>query len=87
MADAEIKFDEGREGIVPVGTYLIDAARRLGAGDFDCAETGDHCCQITVTSGIGLISKMTKRERELLTGEDRNEGVRLACFAKIESQE
>ena len=84
MAVVEIKFDEGREGIVPVGTYLVDAARRMGAGDFECAETGEHCCQITVTSGSELLSKMTKGELDLLAGEDRKTGVRLACFTKIE---
>jgi ferredoxin len=84
MAEAEIKFDEGREGIVPIGTYLIDAARRMGAGDFDCVETGEHCCQIMVTAGGEHLSAITKSESDLLTDEERKNGVRLACFAKIE---
>jgi hypothetical protein len=37
-----------------------------------------------VTSGGELLSKKTKSENDLLTDEERKDGVRLACFAKIE---
>jgi ferredoxin len=84
MGEVEIKFDEGREGVVPVGTYLADAARRMGAGKFDCVETGEHCCQIEVKEGLDLLSPLTAEEKKILTNDERKHGIRVGCYARIE---
>jgi ferredoxin len=85
MEDVEIRFDEGREGVVPVGTYLIDAAQRMGAASsLDCEEAGEHQCKMAITEGADLLSTPTDEETSLLTAEDRKENKRLACYAKIE---
>jgi len=80
----EISFGEGREGIVPVGTYLIDAAGRIGVKSiFDCKELGAHDCAIEIEEGNDLLSEMTDAERAELP-EDAGKKTRLACYAKIE---
>ena len=85
MKEVEIRFDEGREGIVPVGTYLIDAAKRMGAANsFECDETGQHMCKIAITEGSDLLSEPTAAETEQLTPEDKKQNKRLACYARIE---
>jgi ferredoxin len=85
MKEVEIRFDLGREGIVPVGTYLIDAAKRMGAADsFDCVANEAHECRIAITEGSDLLSNPTKEEAGLLTKDDREQNKRLACYAKIE---
>jgi ferredoxin len=85
MQEVEIKFDEGREGIVPVGTYLIDAARRLGAvSDFECGEQEGHDCKITISEGGELLSPISDEEREKLSTDGAGKNVRFACYAKIE---
>jgi ferredoxin len=84
MADVEINFErEGLEGIIPVGTYIGDAMRRLGvkyAGQ--CTEK--HDCVVTITSGEELLSPLTLFETEHFASIDRKTGERLACHAKIE---
>src|SRR5215213_5553166 len=85
MQEVEISFGEGREGLVPVGTYLIDAARRMGAAStFDCDEDAGHTCEITITEGAELLSSISKAETEQLSKESRRKGTRLACYAKFE---
>ena len=85
MQEVEIKFDEGREGIVPVGTYLIDAARRLGAvSDFECGVEEGHDCKITISEGRDLLSPISDEEREKLSAAGAGKDVRFACYAKIE---
>ena len=83
MKDVEIRFDEGREGIVPVGTYLIDAAKRMGAAPFDCGESEQHECKVQITEGSKLLSKPTVAETELLSNDELERGFRLACYARI----
>jgi ferredoxin len=87
MLEAEIKFErEGREGLVAVGTYLIDAAKRFGIrfDDLCVPETGTHYCAVVVKSGSGLLSEMTKAEKEYFANNERMTNERLACQAKIE---
>ena len=85
MEEIEIRFDEGREGIVPVGTYMIDAARRMGAADrIECEPEAGHECAVSIEEGGDLLSTLTEAESELLSDEQRKQGVRLACYAKIE---
>ena len=85
MEEVEIRFDEGREGIVPIGTYMIDAARRMGAADrIECEPEAGHECAVSIEEGGDLLSTLTEAESELLSDEQRKQGVRLACYAKIE---
>ena len=85
MDEVEISFpDEGREGVVPVGTYLIDAAKRLGVSVPDCASEESHGCGIIIKKGAELFSTPTEAEKEQLGADSRDGTARLACYAKIE---
>jgi ferredoxin len=81
MKVAEIRFDDEREGIVPVGTILADAARRLGVDLGDCSHPDSHVCEVTISKGSEHLSKPGESELELLG--DLGKG-RFACFVKIE---
>ncbi len=81
----EIKFErENRSGIIPVGTYLFDAARRLGIRlDAELfGESEDAIVQIL--QGKDLLSDLTKFETEHLSEANRKKGERLARQAKFE---
>lgn len=83
--EVEIKFErEGRNGIIPVGTYLFEAARRLGVKlPIEVfGETEDAVVQIL--SGKDLLSGYTKFETEHLPEASRKKGERLARQAKFE---
>ena len=84
MNETEIKFErENREGIIPQGTYLLDAARRLGV-EVTCDRLGlTDSCAMTVTEGRDLLTEPTKAELELLDEQRRASGERMACQAKI----
>ena len=87
MGDVEITFErEGLEGIVPVGSYLIDAERRFGIRpDEVCVPAaGIHNCSVTVSTGIDLLSAETRSEEEYFKLNGRRANERLACQAKIE---
>ena len=87
MKEVEIKFErEDREGLVAVGTYLIDAAKRFGIRfeDVCSLETGTHYCSITVTRGADLLSSDTKAESEYFKTNTRGDRERLACQVKID---
>jgi len=87
MEEVEVKFArEGRSGIVAVGTYLADAAKRLGIKiEEDCVPgESKHCCAMIVTSGIDKLSALTKAETEHFSENGRRTNERLACQAKIE---
>lgn len=87
MAEAEVKFvRENREGIVAVGTYLIDAAKRFGIHFEDvCMPAADtHYCSVRVKSGSDLLSALTKTETEYFAEKGRKANERLACQVKIE---
>jgi ferredoxin len=80
----DIRFDDGREGIIPTGCYLIDAAGRFGVKSIlDCKELGSHDCAVDIQEGSELLSEISDAERAQLP-EDSNRKTRLACFAKIE---
>lgn len=86
----EITFEpSGRDGLVAVGTYLGDAAKRLGI-EIDCEEPEKENeverCLVKVTQGAELLSPLTKIEAEYLSEELRNEGNRLADQVKIERE-
>ena len=88
MNEVSIEFEsEGLSGIVPVGCYLMEAAKRLGVrfdGDCHLEEEGEHHCIVKISTGETLLSKPTKLEMELLSAASRKIGERLSCQAKIE---
>ncbi|HYJ92917.1 MAG TPA: hypothetical protein VEV84_16525 [Pyrinomonadaceae bacterium] len=87
MADVEIRFErEDLEGIVAVGTYLVEAMRRLGIRDVEPCDlpTNTHDCAVQVTKGEDLLSPLTSIENEYFKTEGLKDGERLACQARIE---
>jgi ferredoxin len=87
MEEVEVRFErEGRSGIVAAGTYLIDAAKRLGIKlEGDCSPVGPvHFCSMIVKSGMENLSALTHAETEHFSANGRRNGERLACQAKIE---
>jgi len=87
MDDVFIKFEsEGREGIVAAGTYLMDAALRLGVEVNDECREGseEHHCSMKVSAGGELLSAPTSLEVETLSEAARKAGERLSCQVKIE---
>jgi len=88
MSEVEIKFErEGRDGVIAVGTYLIDAAKRFGiAFDGDCIQNrGVHYCALMVSSGAPNLSPLTTAETEHFEANGRKVNERLACQTKIET--
>ncbi len=87
MSEVIINFESlGLEGIVAVGSYLGDAAKRVGVkveGDCLDPET-EHECVMKVSKGRTLLSKPTQTEMEQLTATARRNGERLACQTVIE---
>ena len=78
----------GINGVVAEGTYLIDAARRmgvtLGAG---CTAGKGECpsCVVSVKTGGELLSSPSAAEEKQLGLEHLDQKYRLACQAKIEN--
>lgn len=86
MNEAELKFErEERGGIVAVGTYLYDAARRMGV-EIECKPLGESDDgAVFIKAGAEFLSQVTEREKTHLTDERRANGERLARQVKIES--
>jgi ferredoxin len=87
IMEVEVKFEpSGRYGVVPAGTYVIDAAARFGIRiDDDCGRRGEcDSCAVRITKGASLLSEPTQAELEHLSTERRSKGERLSCQAKIE---
>ena len=87
MAEVEIRFErEDLEGVVAVGTYLADAAKRFGVRSEGLCDLGAgvHYCGLEITSGADLLSHETKAETEYFKANGRKKGERLACQVKIE---
>ncbi len=86
MNEVDVKFEsEGLTGVVPVGTYLSDAASRLGIR-FEPAcdlEEKEHSCSVTITTGLDLLSDLTSQEIDTIEAAREN-GERLACQTRIE---
>src|SRR5690242_8923432 len=78
----------GISGVVAQGTYLIDAARRMGvslgsgctAGKGDCPS-----CVVSVKTGAELLSTPSAAEEKQLGPEYLGQAYRLACQVKIEN--
>lgn len=87
MAEAEIKFErENRDGVVAVGTYLFDAARRLGVEvEAECGRIGEcDSCEMRITHGIDFLSEPTAAEIRQLSAARRKNRERLSCQVKFE---
>jgi ferredoxin len=83
----DIKFEpSGRNGVIAEGTYLWDAAKRLGMRlPAECAGRGEcDTCAVIVEQGATLLSSLTEAERERLSPERLAAGERLACQTKVE---
>lgn len=77
---------EGRTGLVAEGTYLWDAAKRLGVSlPAECGGRGEcDTCAVVVEEGATLLSGLTDAERTRLSPERLAAGERLACQARAE---
>lgn len=85
--EVEITFEpSGRNGIVAVGSYLSDAAKRLGVEIIDeTSGEGAYPAEVVrIKKGRELLSEPTKIELSHLTSERREQGDRLAGQTKIE---
>jgi len=77
----------GISGLVAQGTYLVDAARRMGAPiGTGCTSGKGECpsCVIAVKSGAAQLSVPTNVEGKVLGAGGLAESLRLACQTKIE---
>ena len=77
----------GLSGVVAEGTYLIDAARRMGVSLGDgCTIGKGECptCLVSVKSGAALLSAPSVAELKQLSEEDLAQSQRLACQVKLE---
>jgi len=76
----------GISGVVAQGTYLVDAARRMGAplgtgctaGKGECPE-----CLISVKTGADLLSPPSLAEETQLGEDQLAQSLRLACQVKL----
>jgi len=87
MQEVELKFKrENRSGIVATGSYLFDAARRLGIEvEAECGRVGEcDSCAMKIKDGNECLSEPTFAEINQLTDRRRQNGERLSCQAKIE---
>jgi ferredoxin len=78
----------GISGLVAEGTYLIDAARRMGAPlGAGCTAGKGECpaCVVSVKSGAELLSPPSLAEERELGEEQLQQSLRLACQVKIEN--
>lgn len=83
----EIKIEpDGRDGLIAEGTYILDAAKRLGVKlPTECGGRGEcDTCAVKVEQGATLLSGLTEAEREHLSPERLAAGERLACQTKVE---
>lgn len=85
MMEVELNFEnQNRSGIVAVGSYLIDAANRLGV-ETECERRGESdLCAMKIKQGGELLSAPTAAEQAQLDEERLNAGERLSCQAKLE---
>lgn len=78
----------GISGVVAEGTYLIDAARRMGAPlGAGCTAGKGECpaCVVSVKTGANLLSPLSLVEEQQLGTEQSDQALRLACQVKIEN--
>lgn len=78
----------GITGLVAEGTYLIDAARRMGATlGAGCTVGKGECpsCVVSVKTGSELLSTPSAAEEKQLGVEHLDQSYRLACQTKLEN--
>lgn len=78
----------GISGVVAQGTYLVDAARRMGAPlGAGCTAGKGECpaCLISVKTGADLLSSPSLAEETQLGNEQLDQSLRLACQVKLEN--
>src|SRR5918911_3389233 len=78
----------GINGLVAEGTYLIDAARRMGASlGAGCTAGKGECpaCVVSVKTGAELLSTPSMIEEKQLGQEHLDQSFRLACQTKLEN--
>src|SRR6185436_1824486 len=78
----------GISGVVAQGTYLIDAARRMGANlGAGCTAGKGDCpsCVISVKTGEDLLSTPSAAEQQQLGNEYLDQAYRLACQTNLEN--
>src|SRR6185295_7440508 len=77
----------GISGLVAQGTYLVDAARRIGAPiGTGCTGGKGECpaCVVSVKAGADQLSTPTSIEARVLGEGGLADSLRLACQTKIE---
>ena len=86
--NVSITFEpSGISGLVAQGTYLIDAARRLGVTlGTGCTSGQGECpaCVVVINSGVELLSHPSIAETRQLGNNPFGQTLRLACQTKIE---
>ncbi len=85
--NVEWRADGGvHTGLVAEGTYLLDAARRMGVRlPTECGGRGEcDTCAVVVEEGAQLLSDLTDGERRHLREGRLAAGERLACQARAE---
>lgn len=78
----------GISGVVAQGTYLVDAARRMGAPlGTGCTGGRGECpaCLVSVKSGVEVLSAPSLAEETQLGNEQLDQSLRLACQVKLEN--
>ncbi len=89
MTDVLVKFErEGLEGLVAVGTYLSDAAGRMGI-ELTTEVNGVELpveLPVTILSGAELLSVETTAEIEFFKNKKRKQNERLASQTKAEKE-
>lgn len=82
-----IQFEpDGQSGLVAEGSYLLDAARRIGVNiPAECEGRGEcDSCVVNVVAGAALLSSLTSAEHKQLGSDRIASGARLACQARLE---
>jgi ferredoxin len=82
-----IRFeDEGDGGLVAEGTYLWEAAKRIGVRlPADCNGRGEcDTCAVVIVQGAELLFAATDAEQKILGPERLAQRQRLACQTKLE---
>jgi uncharacterized 2Fe-2S/4Fe-4S cluster protein (DUF4445 family) len=83
----EITFQPaGLNGLVAEGTYVIDAARRMGVRISAACKGSAECtaCIVSIVAGHLLLSAPTEHEQKTLGQEALAQGQRFACQTRIE---
>jgi uncharacterized 2Fe-2S/4Fe-4S cluster protein (DUF4445 family) len=86
MTEANLTIEPQHvSGLAAVGSYLRDAAQRIGPRWAACVpDEGEHECLVTIVEGQGLLSSRTLAEEKYFEDRPGDINNRLACQARIE---